>query len=81
MQYSGGFQCKGGTTSVRRRVYSVDQSHHQYKGGTSSVLTKVCNTDQLHHLHSPECAVQDYLTGIGGGYKAHAPDCNPAHHP
>ena len=52
-------QYEEGTTSVQRRLYSVDQSHHQYKAGTS-VLTKVCNIDQSHHQNCPEYVVQDY---------------------
>ena len=39
-----GVQYEGGTASVQRSVYNVDQSPHQYKGSTSLVLMKMCNT-------------------------------------
>ena len=45
-------QHRGGTPSMRTRVCSTDQSHHQYVGGTPLVQTRVCSTDLSHHIIS-----------------------------
>ena len=53
-------QYGGGISSVRRKIFSTDVSHHQYGGGASSVQWRACSMDLSHHQYREGCAVHGY---------------------